>query len=430
VKNISVSIPGRISLSKHSDYINNDLLYCLDERAVFLDAKLVPSDSEPKIYIKNTSIDFRNYEIELSKAFHADHLNQIKNDWTFYVIYGLKTFLDLYKLKQPNSSLELNFSSTLPPRNGLSSSHAIINCCLKVFAYLYQIKNLTEVYEALEKKHLDQNILKEVLNLALFAQSIESKKGFNSGLGDQLAQLLGRKSLFSFIKIFPKLEISYHKIPAELSILSIPSFIEADKSDPKFFSANENIRLYKEVSKSFLSKFNDHRVNFLGDLLYIYEDRNILEKLLEIKDKRLQGLALYGLAEGARLKKLKESFLANSDEEELLSIQLGRHLNLSHEAEKVYEFNSIESHKKISEERKLNFKIDPRKPLAEHIGIYSASTLANDRLQFLANTLEGVYGSSITGAGLGGSNLVLCKKKFSKKVFNTLYDCAISSSFS
>ncbi len=119
--------------------------------------------------------------------------------------------------------------------------------------------------------------------------------------------------------------------------------------------------------------------------------KEIFDFLDGFDDKLLQGLALYGLAESKRTLELSKNFSIS---------ELGKHLNLSHQAEKNYDF-SKEEKQEISEADKLNFVYDRKLKLKEHYGYYHASTLKNDLLQNITANFTGVFGSSITGAGFG-----------------------------
>ena len=58
--------------------------------------------------------------------------------------------------------------------------------------------------------------------------------------------------------------------------------------------------------------------------------------------------------------------------------------------------------------------------LYDHFGYYGASTRQNDELQALAIDLNCVFGSSISGAGLGGNNNILCHKGKEAEVYKKL----------
>ena len=375
--------PGRISLSKHADYINNDLLYTLGDRDIYLAAQII---DEPKLILINSGQDFDDYEIGLENLDQVD-----KTSWAFYPAA-------LYQaLIKSGQGMVLVYNSDLPAAGGLSSSHALM---LSTAIAMLGVS--------------DQRLTPNTEHLINLCQQVENARGFSSGLGDQSAQLLCRKDHFAFIKLFPEpgapANIEYRKLPDDLAIISAPSFIKADKSLPEFQVANTNIQAYKQINE--LS--HQYGCEFLGDLLYKFTEEKIFMILESIEDKSLRGLALYGLAEAARVKALKEHLDLES---------LGRHLNLSHQAERNYYYNNeTQNWEALSLEEKLNYKFNPNEALASHSGIYLASTIVNDQLQSFSNSLRGVYGSSISGAGLGGNNTIVCNKDSAEAVKAQLLD--------
>ena len=378
--------PGRISFSKHSDYINNDLLYIADSRGTYILSES-KKNSKGKLELLNHDEKFQN------KSFDLKNLNlKEKESWDFYIRKLLILLSERYELNFSDYDLKIAVSSTIPKASGLSSSHSLI---------LSTLINLIKVFK-LE--------IKEAVTLIKICQEVEQARGFQSGLGDQAAQLLSKEGKILNLKLSPILEYNYTDIPDELSIITAPSFIKADKSLPEFKAANENIKIYKELNKKIAEKENLH---FLGNLLYKYSDKEILN-LLKREEAHLTrkeiGLALYGLSEGARAKELKENFTIQ---------KLGQYLNRSHLAEQNYEY-SQNGWQRFNEEG--NFELNLEKPLIDHIGIYSASTLANDQLQYYANQLDIVYGSSISGAGLGGNNIIVCKKGYEEKLIEHLIE--------
>jgi galactokinase len=149
---------------------------------------------------------------------------------------------------------------------------------------------------------------------------------------------------------------------------------------------------------------------YLGDLVYKYSQEEIFEILNTIQDTQLKGLALYGLAESARLKNLKKDFSLK---------KLGAHLNLSHQSEIIYHIKEGKW-QELSQEEKLFYEFNSSKPLSNHCGIYRASTKQNDILQYLATQVPGVLGSSLSGAGLGGNNVILAGFESKANLINTL----------
>lgn len=396
--------PGRISFSKHADYVNNDLIYCTDDREIFLAFQLVDNNDlaleHSSVLLCNQSDSFENESFLLKDLMNY---KLSKNSWTFYPLKLLQMLLfeDFFELNLnienlfKNKSIILAYSSDLAAGGGLSSSHALMLSTLFAFKHYFL---------SLKDSRLHDLSLKKPLEILGFCQKIEHDRGFKSGLGDQAAQLLSKKDHLLFIKLLPEIKLSYMPKPKEMGIITAPSFIKADKSLPEFKEANYNIEVYKQVNKAL-------GVAGAGDLLYEYSDEEILTKLEEIEDSRLRSLALYALAEGARAKDLKEHLSDKySDEnyDQHFLEKLGHYLNLSHAAERLNMAGHLGD-------------IDKTRALAEHIGYYGASTKVNDELQTLANSLDEVYGSSISGAGLGGNNIVLCHYDALEKVQEALF---------
>ena len=63
------SCPGRLSYSKHADYINSDLLYATDNRCVAVACELEKSAST-KLILKNSIQEMPDCELELSQDIH------------------------------------------------------------------------------------------------------------------------------------------------------------------------------------------------------------------------------------------------------------------------------------------------------------------------------------------------------------------------
>lgn len=437
--------PGRLSFSKHCDYVNNDLLYLAANYetlvAVQVSILALGEISTPNgtaqafIEIHNLNPDFQELilsqdqvieNISAIKSTISDQcLNDNKPNWTFYILKILDLLskedldFDLAKVH----SLKIVVNSDLPAAAGMSSSHALILASLMSLIRALHSQGLLKNIDKTYFKYLlnsGAESLETILNtddlLALlkFCQKVEIAKGFNSGLGDQAAQILSRKNYFCFIKLFPELSFKYQKIPEGISFMILPSFIKAEKTSDEYRLKEKYFDRYKEVNQ--LTPF------FLGDMLYSLTDKEILEKLKKLKetldDKKLPNLALYALAEGARLKELKQNFCIE---------KMFEHVNLSHLAEWV---SDSSPHPMIfSADLKLGNtifaaqeNINMNLKLANHIGAYRSSTLFNDSLQNFTLSLEGVHACSIMGAGLGGNNIAVVSREKADCIKKTLIE--------
>ena len=457
--------PGRLSFSKHCDYVNNDLLYLAANYetlvAVQVSALALGEISTPNISVQafieiyNLNPDFQ--ELILSREQVLDDISAIKltisdqclNDnkpnWTFYILKILDLLskedldFDLAKIH----SLKIVVNSDLPAAAGMSSSHALILASLmSLIRALHSqglLKNIDHTYFKYlldSKADSIETILNtdDLLDLLKFCQKVEIAKGFNSGLGDQAAQILSRKNHFCFIKLFPELSFKYQKIPEGISFMILPSFIKAEKTSDEYRLKEKYFDRYKEVNlliPFFLENNENAEIedceqsqdqSSLGDILYRLTDKEILEKLKKLKetndDKKLSNLALYALAEGARLKDLKQNFCIE---------KMFEHVNLSHLAEWV---SDRSPHPMIfpadlklgntifAAQESINMNLK----LANHIGTYRSSTPFNDSLQNFTLSLEGVYACSIMGAGLGGNNIAVVSSEKADSIKKTLIE--------
>jgi galactokinase len=471
--------PGRLSFSKHCDYVNNDLLYLAANYETLVAVQVSRLDLEKfnhsnisrKAFIEiyNLNPDFQDLTLSQEQVLDAaserisdTFLNDYQSNWTFYIL----KILDLLSKETSNfnlrtiHSLKIVVNSNLPTAAGMSSSHALILASLmslvkalhsegllhdsdETFSYLLNSKpKSTEAIPNADK----------LLDLLKFCQKVEIAKGFNSGLGDQAAQIFSRRNHFCFIKLFPELNFKYQKIPEGISFMILPSFIKAEKTSDEYKLKEKYFDQYKKLNQLTSFFFNNsldsnkhnenavteineqyHNQNHLGDILYKLTDKEILEKLKKLKeikniqinnsvltnnDEKLSNLALYALAEGARIKDLKQNFSIEG---------MYEYVNLSHLAEWVSDNSPhpmiFPTDPKLSNNIfKAQESINMNLKLANHIGAYRSSTLFNDSLQNFALSLEGVYACSIMGAGLGGNNIAIVSSEKTDSIKKTLIE--------
>ena len=334
-----------------------------------------------KIQIHNLNTNFLDFETE----FHEKLLSQHKEQWYFYIL----KIIELLKAKFPEnvsniSKILLVFNNNLPPAGGMSSSHALILSTLHSLSNSCKITKYSQILN-----DIDSASAEEIQEILIFCQEVEHAKGFKSGLGDQAALLLAKKYKFCFIKIYPELQYSYIDSPENLAFLILPSLIKAEKSSKEYQNSVKYFEKYNELNDFWFQELtaNDSSAFFLGDLLYSHSSADLLIRINEIEDEKIRNLSLYALAEGARLKELKENFSEN---------KLYSHINLSHSAE-------IIDTKYYSRQEELELESD----LSTHVGAYRSSTAVNDAIAMKAMKIDGIKACSIMGAGLGGNNIAL-----------------------
>lgn len=431
--------PGRLSFSKHCDYVNNDLLYLASDFFTYAGVQLILNNSSnetfsgtelklsrARIKIANLNPDFKNSEIELEKL-SDKYIAELKSDWSFYILKILSLLKDYAYIKLDKVlAINIIINSNLKAAAGMSSSHALILSSSYSLIKAFQDNNLlTEQGINFFKILLNTSLPAQselnnenILPLLKFYQEIEIAKGFNSGLGDQAAQLLAKRNQFCFIKLFPTLNYTYIPIPEHISFMILPSFIKAEKSSAEYQNRVKYFKEYKEVNT--LAQEIHSEALYISDLLSYLDDKTILSK---IKNKlstfqcgHVAHLAIYALAEGARLRNLRTNFTIKA---------LAEHLNHSHLAEWVsIKEPAIEKLPFLKNFPANVFKaqefINPNMAISEHLGAYRASTEFNDALHEFSLNLDGVLGSSIMGAGLGGNNLAVVNTNKAEEIKDKL----------
>jgi galactokinase len=440
--------PARLSFSKHADYINASLLYTASqyETLALVSAhytennKNYPEHSKTNKHQRNIQISIINskkaYQ-DFSGSFNLDNLLDITYlkkhfslDWTFYVLAAINLSL-LKAQKQTNhinklSELKIFINSDLPEASGLSSSHALILSMLAALAKLFKFADWLEVFKA--RKLTNLNIIQDLINSA---QSIEHHKGFKSGLGDQLAQLLAKKNQVVFIgQTYPVLSFRHLDLNDEIGLFTVSSGIKAAKTSHKFQKSAKFFERYAQVNQFAAENF---QVGYLADCLKVVSHHEIAQKLLLLskQDLQLAQLVLYGLSEAASTYKLSSG---------ITLAELTRHLTRSHQAELVNSYESIasllhfskdvltpsaeqlktvmrlsevadmtrfiEDFQNISQEADLKSKLD----FSFYSGRYAASTISNDLIFYAAHLVKDIHAASLMGAGLGGQNLIICQQ--------------------
>jgi galactokinase len=135
-KTITTRCPGRLSLSKHADYINSHLLYLLDNRETNVTGYL--TDGDGKLILENREFSDRVFlQTEIKEA-----LNN-KLDWSFYVL----SLIDILQINLSGLELKLSIKSNIPIASGLSSSHALILSCLRNLVEIFNLKDFKEAFK-------------------------------------------------------------------------------------------------------------------------------------------------------------------------------------------------------------------------------------------------------------------------------------------
>lgn len=136
----------------------------------------------------------------------------------------------------------------------------------------------------------------------------------------------------------------------------------------------------------------------------------------------IRSTMLYGIAECARAEKCKE-YLRSGD-----FASLGRLMKISHNGDRVwknskdYDYSASESYlnRLIDDLMSENHEKVEKAQLYNQPGGYACSTKTIDVLVDFINEQDGVIGSELSGAGLGGCILILVKKDCTENLLSSL----------
>ena len=154
---------------------------------------------------------------------------------------------------------------------------------------------------------------------------------------------------------------------------------------PEFVTRDDVVGLLPEYSNRVQSIFKTH------------EDPGVYE---------LRGVALYGVSECLRAEKCMD-LLRRGD-----YIELGEMMKTSHNGDRIFETDISDA--KLEELEKNNTDA------ATVYGAYGCSTVQIDYLCDLFNTTDGVLGSELVGAGLGGCVIALIEKEKAQKIISVI----------
>lgn len=338
------------------------------------------------------------------------------------------------------SGMNLAFHGEIPVGSGLSSSSAVVVAAVSAFC---RVNNL--------------EIKKEVLSM--MCGEAEWYVGTRGGCGDHAAMLFGRKNEIANMRFFP-FNCEFFPFPEEYRIISCDSLIEAKKSANARSLFNERIAAYeiglRLIKKKFpamaekLAYLRDISPANIGSEKLVYEillslpetmtRREVVEALPEEnldflfeshsvppEGYRLRDIILYGVSECERARICSE-FLKSRD-----MAKFGELMFISHEGDRISfhlpggkkrsrALNAGDSYMK--ELIKLRGSSIPgereKASLYKQPGAYRCSTEELDFIVDAVRGLKGVEGAKLTGAGLGGTVLVLVRAEEAENVISVL----------
>ncbi|HPY98601.1 MAG TPA: galactokinase family protein [Clostridia bacterium] len=443
--------PGRVNImGRHIDHRGGNI----NVMSISKETVVVASPRDDDIVnISNTDIMFKDYSFSISDTLKmvdthnwiefiehkniSDMVMQTRGEWVNYV----KAATLRLQLKNTNVMLcgmDMMYTGNIPIAAGLSSSSSIV---------------VASTEAAIALNDLDIQIM-DFINLCGEGEWFVGSRG---GAGDHAAMKCGKYNMLTHIGFMPFEIKGTVPFPKGCSLIVANSYVEAKKSAGSRDQFNQKVACYEfglMMIKKLFPQYA-HKLNYLRDIntrnLSVTQSRiyemllalpehmtsdEVHEQLSEHKEKidriqkshkipefyEVRSVVLYGIAECERANRSYE-LLKNGD-----YMTLGKLMNISHDGDRVwkdnnpYDYSASDLYLKslISD---LSSEVPERVERAQiynQPGGYACSTKVIDDLVDYVNQQEGVLGSELSGAGLGGCILILVKKEKANNILDLL----------
>jgi N-acetylgalactosamine kinase len=333
-----------------------------------------------------------------------------RGDWGNYVKgagYRLQSVLD-FRL----CGMDALVGGDIPVAAGLSSSSALVVASAEALSAL----NCLDMEDG------------EFVNLCGEGEWYVGSRG---GAGDHAAMRCSRPGTIVHLGFKPFSIGKTVPFPENCSVIVANSLEESKKSEGSKDIFNARVAAYEFALMLVKREFPDHKLVEFRDLAFCADADEVramiaaipakttrpelLRMLPEIKTRLeaifathadpgqydLHGVAAYGVSEIVRAE-MAPRLLAEGRFEEF-----GELMKISHDGDRVSGAKSTAG-------------VAPGAGLERDCGVYACSTARIDEMCDLMNSTDGVYGSSIAGAGLGGCVLVLVDRSKAASVMDRL----------
>ncbi|MFQ5631034.1 MAG: galactokinase family protein, partial [bacterium] len=391
-------------------------------RLSHVDAKKHPDcDLEPDDF--ESILHKQNWQRFIASQRTHNFLKKRRGDWSHYI---LAIFLRLQK-HFPDIALkgmDMTVTGNIPQAAGLGSSSALTVAVAEAIA---RINRLPIEREA----------------LVTVCSEAEWFVGVRGGAADQAAILFARRNAVLPLRLYPFVRENPVDWPGEVSLMIVNSGRKAEKSKEARVFFNQRVACYR-FGLDWLLKSHPElaaHIKHLRDLkpdhlkMPLADFYKLLKSLPENIDGQdigsripvdwsavmpdcpnaekylyaIRNTVVYGIAECARSEKFRTLLSANE------LAEIGELMSISHDGDRVAhtENGSIRPFRIHYNDDYLDELIAQAKRNASscalHLepGAYGCSTPEIDTLVDLAQSVDGVLGAQIAGAGLGGSLMIL-----------------------
>ena len=443
--------PGRINLmGRHIEHRGGNINPIAIHKETLMVASLRDDD---KITISNTNSAFSDFTFSISEEMSLagstnwldyiespnviDQVQKNKGHWVNYVKSAVLRFH--LESASPFKGMDIMCLGTVPIAGGVSSSSSIVMATAELVC---EINNLSFELPTF---------------IGLCGQS-EWYVGSRGGAGDHAAIKCGSLDSISPIEFEPINLLSPIKIPTEYSIIVADSFIKAKKSEGAKDRFNQMVAAYEFgvmlIKKNF-PQFKDKIIHLrdinpktLGvsekeiyemllslplfiapDELYEQIPEEYHEKVRRITNSHappekynLRSAVYFGITECER-SRICSKILAEGKIADFAKL-----MNISHNGDRVaitqgtevadYDYYITDA--KLKTLIKLAEENNENAQLYKQPGGYACSTKEIDVLVDKVLLQKGVLGAQISGAGLGGCIMILCKSSSASDILDFL----------
>ncbi|KAI9027124.1 galactokinase [Phycomyces nitens] len=413
-----VRSPGRVNLiGEHIDYCGFGVLPMAIERDVVILG--TTTDANSRVHLANSDPKYPAREFDYEGKEKVITIDASELEWSNYFKCGYKGMLERANIDTPKG-LSLLVEGNVPAGGGLSSSAAFV--CASALAVIVANKlpstkqNLTEI--------------------AIVA---ERNVGVNSGGMDQSASVFSEKDYALRVEFVPRLSAQRVKLPQTnppLAFVIANTLVKADKfvTAPRHY----NLRVVEtKMAGLFLSKALElpKTVDTLKEVLDLYfasstlseqqKLAQLLERAEELFPKDTSGGNGYTLDEVSAMvgwsnEDLHEKYMSRFPvQTDFFRVRQRTHHVLT-EARRVYQFSDACEDQSGSDTIKVLGKL-MNESQESCKNMFDCSCPEIEQICDIA-LRHGAYGTRLTGAGWGGSTVMLTDEDNVDKLINAIKD--------
>ena len=411
--------PGRINLmGRHIDHRGGGInVMATDKDQIFVSARR--DDDTVRITNLDPAYPDRSFSISetlslgsnkswlsyLASEKVVEALKESKGDWSNYVKSAV--IHAQFKTDYTLCGMDMVSTGNIPVAAGLSSSSAIVVAVMEALVSLNCL-NLTE---------------REFIDLCGEGEWFVGSRG---GSGDHAAMKCGQKDAVVHLGFKPFTVGEKQKFSDKYAVLVANSMLMAKKSEGSKDTFNAKVACYEFALMLLKKSYPHYELKEFRDLAKIRPYSTVYKMIASLPETltrggikallpeykqrldeiftnhkdpavyELRNVALYGISECERAERFMDVLKSENYE------ALGNMMKISHNGDRLTADSISDAH--------LEQLIADNTPFEAECGSYKCSTAEIDYLCDLLDSTDGVLGSEIVGAGLGGCVIALIEK--------------------